>query len=282
MPLLAVFDRPRTVVAKSGVSREVERFNPTFAQVMLELGVGAEMCGLAAATRRVRSSIVKWVKNTFFKWRRFADGHDLQTQLAAWVREANFETPSRATKEIPETLRQKELPRLRPVRISPETLALRVPIFVGPTAEVMFEGARTRCHHVQPMSQAPPSSSRTAFTSSQVASKQSIRAARRVTHRRPWRSIGRRSSRRSTAPAPALYEKREQLLRIGTSALELLTALTHRAPRRSPEHIERLYELFEEHGEASMREALRDVVKRGDLTVAAVQSGLTSRGGGAR
>lgn len=44
VPLLAVFDRPRTVVAKGGVGREVERFNPTFAQVMLELCVGAEMC----------------------------------------------------------------------------------------------------------------------------------------------------------------------------------------------------------------------------------------------
>lgn len=52
----------------------------------------------------------------------------------------NFETKSRATNEIPETLRQRELPRLRPVRLVPETLALRVPIFVGPTAEVMFEG----------------------------------------------------------------------------------------------------------------------------------------------
>ena len=41
---------------------------------------------------------------------------------------------------VPEVRRQEELARLRPVKVTPEKLALRVPIFVGPTAEVMFEG----------------------------------------------------------------------------------------------------------------------------------------------
>lgn len=84
--------------------------------------------------------MVKWVKNTFFKWRKFIDENDLVAQLAARVREVNHETPSRATGEVPEVRRQKELPRLRPVRVPPEQLALSVPIFVGPTAEVSFEG----------------------------------------------------------------------------------------------------------------------------------------------
>jgi hypothetical protein len=129
------------VVAKGGIGREVERFNPTFAQVMLELGVGAEMCAPRSGNQKATvEHLVKWVKNTFFKWRKFADERDLEAQLAVWVREVNFETSSRATGKIPETLRQEELPRLRAVRLAPETLALRVPIFVGPTAEVMFEG----------------------------------------------------------------------------------------------------------------------------------------------
>lgn len=141
VPLLAVFDRPRTVVQKSGVGREVERFNPAFAEVMVELGVGVEMCAPRSGNQKGSvEHLVKWVKNTFFKWRKFVDERDLHTQLAGWVHEVNFETVSRATKEIPETLRKKELPRLRPVRLTPETLALRVPVFVGPTAEVMFEG----------------------------------------------------------------------------------------------------------------------------------------------
>lgn len=68
------------------------------------------------------------------------DETDLEEQLAAWVREVNFETPSRATGETPEVRRQQELPRLRPVRLTPDTLAIRVPIFVRPTAAVSFEG----------------------------------------------------------------------------------------------------------------------------------------------
>jgi hypothetical protein len=46
---------------------------------------------------------------------------------------------------IPETRRQEELARLGPVKVFPEKLALRVPIFVAPTAEILFEGRPTRC-----------------------------------------------------------------------------------------------------------------------------------------
>jgi len=44
LPLMAVFDRPRTIVTKSGKGREVEAFNATFAQAIVDLGVGVEMC----------------------------------------------------------------------------------------------------------------------------------------------------------------------------------------------------------------------------------------------
>ncbi len=43
-PLMAVFDRPKTVVLKSGRGREVEAFNATFAQAIVDIGVGVEMC----------------------------------------------------------------------------------------------------------------------------------------------------------------------------------------------------------------------------------------------
>jgi hypothetical protein len=44
-----------------------------------------------------------------------------------------------------------------------------------------------------------------------------------------------------------LYEKREQILRLGTPALQLLTALLHRAPRRATS-TSSVSTLFEEHG----------------------------------
>lgn len=283
VPLLAVFDRPRTVVQKSGVGREVERFHPTFAEVMLELGVGAEMCAPRSGNQKgAVEHLVKWVKNTFFKWRKFVDASDLQTQLASWVQEVNFETQSRATKEIPEALRKKELPRLRPVRLTPETLALRVPIFVGPTAEVSFEG---RSYSM------PPRAANIAGTAFVYRERIRFVAGRfEAEHRRgkagdPPASLPEHRAEKIAAVHGArarIYEKREQLLRLGAAALELMTALVHRAPRRSGEHVEQLHELFEEHGEEAMREALREVVEDKTLTVAAVRRSLERRAGGAR
>jgi hypothetical protein len=86
---------------------------------------------------------VGWVKSSFFKHRKFHDETDLRAQLEAWHVEVNTQTPSRATGVIPEIRRQEELARLRPVKVFPETLPLRIPIVVGPTAEVMFEGPAT-------------------------------------------------------------------------------------------------------------------------------------------
>jgi hypothetical protein len=40
LPLMAVFDRPRTIVKKTGKGREVEEFNATVAQAIVDLGVG--------------------------------------------------------------------------------------------------------------------------------------------------------------------------------------------------------------------------------------------------
>ncbi len=56
LPLMAVFDRPKTIVKKSGRGREVQEYNATFAQAIVDIGVGVEMCAPAAAGRRARSS----------------------------------------------------------------------------------------------------------------------------------------------------------------------------------------------------------------------------------
>ncbi|UJR87330.1 MULTISPECIES: IS21 family transposase [Sandaracinus] len=277
VPLLAVFDRPRTIVSKSGPGREVEQFNTTFAEVMLELGVGAEMCAPRSGNQKGSvEQLVKWVKSSFFKWRKFADERDLEAQLAAWVRQVNFETPSRATSEIPEARRQKELPRLRPVRLTPETLALRVPVFVGPTAEVMFEG---RAYSMPPQAANVPG---TAFV---YEDRLRIVAGRyEAEHVRgkpgdPPASLPQHRADKLAAVHGArarLYEMREQLLRLGPDALALLTALTHRAPTRSAEHVERLYALYEEHDDDAMRAAISRAVVRGTLTVSAVREALSS------
>ena len=46
-------------------------------------------------------NLVKWVKGSFFKVRKFADEADLHEQLAAWHVEVNEHRPSRATGIVP-------------------------------------------------------------------------------------------------------------------------------------------------------------------------------------
>jgi transposase len=275
LPLMAVFDRPRTIVREAGPGRDVKAFNDTFAQAMVEIGVGVEMCAPRSGNQKGSvERLVGWVKGAFFKPRKFHDEADLQTQLDAWLHEVNERTPNRATKVIPETRRREEFARLRPIKVFPEKLALRVPIMVGPTAEVMFEG--------QPYSM-PPKATHVAGTAFVYEDRLTIVAGRfRADHRR-------RQPGEPPAPLPEhraakvaavhgkrakLYEKRQQVLNLGAGALALLTHITHREPRQSSRRVEQLYDLLEQHGDSAMRAAIESAVSQNALSVAGVRRAL--------
>ena len=277
LPLMAVFDRPRTIVTKGGKGREVERFNETFAQAIVDIGVGVEMCAPRSGNQKGSvERLVGWVKNSFFKPRKFQDDQDLQAQLTAWLVEGNERTPSRATKVIPEIRRREELARLRPVKVLPEKLAIRVPVMVGPTAEVMFEG--------MPYSM-PPKAAHVSGTAFVYEDRLRIVAGRfDAEHRR---------RRKGEPPAPLpehraakiaavhgtrakLYEKRQQLLQLGPGALELLTHITHREPRQSSARVEQLFSLLEQYGDEILREAIDVAVANRALSVAGVRRGVHS------
>lgn len=275
VPLLAVFDRPRTIVTKGGTGREVTAFNATFAQVMLELGVGIEMCAPRSGNQKgAVEQLVKWVKSSFFKWRKFTDERDLEAQLAAWVRTVNFDTPNRATGMFPETRRQQEVVRLRPVRVTPAALALRVPIVVGPSAEVAFEGRAWSM---------PPGAANTTGTAFVYEDRLHFVAGRfEATHARHGHA-----GRRVTLPThrtekvaavrgarAVQYEQRQQLHDLGGDAETLLTAIVHRDPVRAREEIAVLHVLLVRHGDGAMRNALARVVAAGRLTVDAVVEAL--------
>jgi transposase len=279
LPLMAVFDRPKTIVQKSGKGREVEQFNGTFAQAIVDLGVGVEMCAPRSGNQKgTVERLVGWVKSSFFKHRKFQDDADLRAQLAAWHIEVNTRTPSRATGVIPETRRQEELVRLRPIKVFPEKLALRIPIFVGPTAEVMFEGL--------PYSM-QPEATHVAGTLFLYEDRLHIVAGRFEAHHR------RRNKRDPPAPLPEhraakiaavhgkrakLYEKRQQVLNLGPDALALLTEITHREPRLASRRVEELYDLLEGHGDETLREAIGRAVRAATLTVAGVKRALSKMG----
>src|SRR5919109_1711948 len=135
IPLLAVFDRPKTVALKWTRDGQVTEWNPLFAGVALDLGLGIEVCWPARPQQKGSvENLVGWVKGSFFKQRRFLDDADLLAQLAAWRTEVNTKLPSRATGVTPAVRMTEERPRLRPLKIAPVDLALRVPIVVTPMA----------------------------------------------------------------------------------------------------------------------------------------------------
>lgn len=277
LPLLAVFDRPKTIIKTGGKGREVEAWNATFAQAIVDIGVGVEMCAPRSGNQKgAVERLVGWVKGAFFKHRKFQDETDLRDQLAAWVVTVNTKTPSRATGVIPETKRQEELVRLRPIKVFPEKLALRLPIFVGPTAEVMFEGL--------PYSM-PPEATHVAGTLFLYEDRLHIVAGR-------FESLHRRR-KKGEPPAPLpehraakvaavhgkrakLYEKRQQILNLGTDALALLTEITHREQKLAGRRVEDLYALLEKYGDDEMRSAIARAVRSGKLTVAAVERALST------
>lgn len=279
VPLLAVFDRPRTVVTKGGKGREVETYNATFAQAVLEMGVGVEMSAPRSGEQKgAVEHVVKWVKNTFFKHRSFLDEGDLLTQLEAWCVEVNTKTVSRATNEIPEKRRQEERGRLRELRVFPETFVLRVPAFVGPTAEVSFEGV------VYSMPAGAVSTPATIYLQENELRIETAGGRFAAVHRR-------RSKGDPAAPLPEhrsekiaavhgkrakLYAKREAILQLGGDALTFLTEVTHRGPRAAHFVVEALYELLEQQGDGALRAAIRVAVGNGDTTLRGVQQALSA------
>jgi len=275
VPLLAVFDRPRTVVLETGSGRDVRRFNATFAQAILEMGCGVEMCAARSGNQKGSvEAIVKWVKNSFFKGRVFRDRGDLEAQLAAWLRETNTERPSRATNVIPETRRQEELPRLRPLGVLPENLAIRVPATVGPSGHVVFEGVR---YMVAPEATNCPATLFVFDDRIRIEAGRRVSEQRRRTKSEPMEAAPEHRAARVAAVfgnRGKLYEQRQQLLELGPVALDFFTELVHRRRKDWPAVVASLHQLLLDHGEDAMRDALGAARAKDAFTVASVEKRL--------
>jgi len=256
IPLLAVFDRPKTIAQSWGRDGQVTEWNPTFAGVALDLGLGIELCWPHSPEQKGSvENLVKWVKGSFFKQRRFLDDEDLLRQLGEWLVEVNTQRPSRATRVIPEERMKEERPRLRPLKVAPADLALRIPVSVGPTGVVIHDS------HQYSM---PPESLGIPGTLYLYRERVRIVAGRyEAVHTRLFGPPGKstlpehRAQRVAAASGKRAkrYMQREHLLEIGGVALEYLTELTHRRPRVWSRDVTRLHDLLEQHGEQALRAA---------------------------
>ncbi|HLA77314.1 MAG TPA: hypothetical protein VJU18_07035, partial [Vicinamibacteria bacterium] len=251
-----VFDRPKTIAKSWGRDGVVTEWNPTFGGVALDLGLGVELCWPHSPEQKgTVENLVKWVKGSFFKQRRFLDEEDLQRQLGEWLVEVNTQRASRATGEIPEQRLKQEKPRLRPLKVAPADLALRIPITVGPTGVVLHD---THEYSMPPDALGIPGTLYLYRDSVRI-----VAGRYEAVHRRLFGAPGRstlpehRAQRLAAAAGKRAkrYMQREHLLEIGREALEYLTELTHRRPGVWIRDVDRLHGLLQRHGKDVLRVA---------------------------
>jgi transposase len=260
IPLLAVFDRPKTIAKTWGRDGQVTEWNPTFAGVALDLGLGIELCWPYSPEQKgAVENLVKWVKGSFFKPRRFLDEEDLHRQLREWLVEVNTQRPSRATGVIPAERVKEEQPRLRPLKVAPADLALRFPISVGPTGVVVHE---THEYSMPPESMGIPGTLYLYRDRVRIVAGRYEAIHPRLTGPPAKSTLPEHRAQRVAAAAgkrAKRYMQREHLLEIGREALEYLTELTHRRPRVWIRDVDRLHDLLQRHG----KEVLRAAFERG-------------------
>ena len=260
VPLMAVFDNPKTIVI--GRKNKEIQWNETFARVALDYRFAPELCTPRRANQKgAVENLVGFGKNSFFKVRRFHDRQDLERQLVEWLHQVNQVRPSRATGVPPKDLIAADRARLRPMAMPAADYALKVPVFVGPTARVSYDGAS--------YSMSPRTIGWSA-TLHLYADRVRIVAGTQVAEhpRQPKGSESVHSEHRAEMLAAVSgdrakrYFKREQILGLGVDAETLLTEIVHRHPRSWYGEVEILFDLLETFGQDKLRDALRVAVQQ--------------------
>jgi transposase len=255
VPLVAVFDNPKTVV----LNREGGRiqWNDTFGQTALDYRFAPELCTPRRGQEKGSAeNLVGFVKNGFFKVRRFHDRADLLAQLSAWLLEVNTVRPCRATGVPPAERIAAERERLRALAIPAAEYALRFSVFVGPTGLVPFQGYRYSM---------PPEAIGIPGMLWLYPERVRIVAGRfeRVHDRVPEQgqdSIHPEDRARRLAQVAGkrgrLYLKRQEILDLGPAAESFLTEIVHRHRFTWQGEVEQLHAALTQYGPAALHRAL--------------------------
>ncbi len=154
-----------------------------------------------------------------------------------------------------------EAARLRPLKVRPEELALRIPVYVGPTATVWHDG------HPYSM---PPEAISTPGTLYWYADRVRIVAGRyEAMHPRKFvPQEGSTLAAHRVALVAAVsgkrgkrYLKRQPLLDLGEPAFRYLTEIVHRRPRQWFHDVDRLHAMLQSHGPEVLRRAMEAGLK---------------------
>lgn len=271
LPLLAVFDRPKTIAIRWDKDGTVTEWNSLFSQVVLDLGLGVELCWPYRPNQKGSvENLVGYVKGSFFKWRKFHDDDDLREQLRDWLLEVNTERPCRATKEIPLVRFEQEKTRFRPLKIPPDRLALRTICQVNAEGYVLHDGARYSMP-VEAIRQSGtlylmPKHVRIVVGSYSAEHTRLFEPGAQSTlpeHRRSLveAAVGKRGK---------LFAKRQQLLALDAGVEPFLTELIHREGSDWSTHVEQLFEALQQHGPALTLRAILQAAEQHLFNASAV------------
>ena len=274
VPLACVFDNPKTVVV--GRHDGQIQWNETFAQVALDYRFVPELCTPRRGQEKgAVENLVGFVKNGFFKVRRFHDPADRDAQLVQWHHEVNEVRPCRAIGIPPSARIVEERARLRPLSLRPSEYPLRFPVRVGPTGWVLFHGVRYSM---------PADAVGVPATLYLYPDRVRIMTDRYdVAHpRTPPNGVSTLPHHATSALAAVagrraqLYYKRQRLLEVGPVAEAFLTELVHAHPNTWAVEVHQLFERLLEHGPERIGEAFQHALDRGWHSAELVEIALAS------
>ena len=262
MPLLAVFDNPRTIVIRRQGAKVT--WQETFAQFSAECGFSPMVTWPYHPQEKGSvENLVGFVKSSLFKAHRFKNRADLEEKLAHWHRWANDERECRAIGETPRTRFMLEAPRLRPLRIDPRDYTLCYSRRVRTDGNVEFESRRffAGYEHVGQtlVLRAAEKTVELWLSTKHVAThprcplngKYSVLPEQRE-------EIFRKKGARP-------YVKRQLLIDLCPAAEWYMTELRHKRPSHWEEEVERVFALLEVHGEERVRAVLIDAARAGTV-----------------
>lgn len=266
VPLMCVFDNPKTIVVRKGRARgENVEWNPVFGQVSLDYRFGVELCTPARGQEKgAVENLVGFVKKNFFLVRPFHDRDDVLAQLPGWLVEVNIERPCRATGVTPAARIEEERARLRPLPVPPSEYALRFPVQVGPTGWVRFESIDYSM---------PASCLNLPGTLFLYEDRVRIVSGRfDVPHPRfPPNGISTLSAHATEGLAAVhgrrgkLYYQRQRILELGPVGEAYLTELVHARPRVWSQDVERIFQALVDRGPERVAWALGRALERGHV-----------------
>ena len=253
MPLIGVFDNPRTIVtARSGKNIT---WQETFAMFTVECGFSPHVTWPYRPQEKGGvENLVGFAKSSFFKVHRFADRADLLARLEEWHQRANDERPSRATGEIPRDRMALESTRLRPLRIDSNGYTLRYSRKVRTDGFVEVFGTRYYAGTRDIGNVVTVRVGESEVIVEPCVSERSVHPRKPLNGK--YSVLANQREELLVKEGARPFVKRQILMEGNPAAEWFMTELRHRRPDQWEEDVDALFYLLEMHGEEAVRNAL--------------------------